>query len=290
MTKSLLLIAIGLGIQLFWSGLAGAAFIIIGFRSIFKSWTADPKLQFKPEFGNEKRWISTGDAEIARLHDKIKAISSRTASGCIYRTVVLSGYFFVFLLVGGMFGTISDYGFGYQQGIEMSVLYFGDVLLIFFLVYLYSPATSFWKPNLIETKLPVYDRLVSALPAEDMGDWKVTFQLELCETRRGDVPVDIRLMLRPPDAPAELIGIQAQIAINMGAPYLYFVVIARLGLAFPQLPAEEGLVFEQKESKDVNILVVRQYADSSGGYNTDHAGNLRLLSHARDIVTAMKGV
>jgi hypothetical protein len=96
--------------------------------------------------------------------------------------------------------------------------------------------------------------------------------LALVEHRRGKVPVDARLMLRPvQDDGSGLIGIQVQVCLNnvrgKDYPYAYCVVLAKPGFVFPQLQTK--LTCERGKGEDVVYMVVRQHADRHSGWHTD---------------------
>jgi hypothetical protein len=110
------------------------------------------------------------------------------------------------------------------------------------------------------------------------GDFDAVPTLALREGRRGKYPVDARLMLRPAREDATgFLGVQVQVALNnvqgTDYPYLYAVVLGkdafRLPKAEPRLHVQGvDLVCEPGQSEGVRYLVVRQHADTKGGWHT----------------------
>ena len=102
--------------------------------------------------------------------------------------------------------------------------------------------------------------------------------LALREGRRGKYPVDARLMLRPSkEDESGFLGVQVQVAMNnvrgTDYPYLYAVVLGKGAFKLPDLQRRTAdgvdLVFEQGEGDGVRYLVVRQHADTTGGWHTE---------------------
>jgi len=113
--------------------------------------------------------------------------------------------------------------------------------------------------------------------------------LALRETAKGKYPVDGRLMLRPADdQDGGFIGIQIQVAINSvqgtDYPYLYCVILVKEGHYPPKVKNKQsGLVYEEGADDGVRYLVVRQYADNSGGWHTDSGAVGRIVREALDL-------
>ncbi len=107
--------------------------------------------------------------------------------------------------------------------------------------------------------------------------------LALMEHRRGKVPVDARLMIRPKeDDGSGLIGVQVQVCLNnvrgKDYPYLYCVVLAKPGFRFPRL--DTPLTLERDGGDGVTFLVVRQHADRRGGWHTGESAVTRIVETA----------
>lgn len=114
--------------------------------------------------------------------------------------------------------------------------------------------------------------------------------LALRQGRRGQYPVDARLMLRPTEEkPPGFLGVQVQVAMNnvqgTDYPYLYAVVLGKTPFRLPPARSRHRhsggsveLVYERGRNEGVDFLVVRQHADTQGGWHTEPA-------HIREIVT-----
>jgi hypothetical protein len=137
-----------------------------------------------------------------------------------------------------------------------------------------------WNPSELRKK---GDALaVARAVAEPLarGDFDLVPLLALREGRRGKYPVDARLMLRPSrEDGTGFLGVQVQVAMNnvqgTDYPYLYAVVLGKEPFEAPRAgdcPRRSGtvkLVAENGRSDDVRFLVVRQHADTRGGWHTD---------------------
>jgi hypothetical protein len=153
----------------------------------------------------------------------------------------------------------------------------GVRLLVFsgclFLPAWLSGRRSLWSPSELRIKGRALEQAKTALAAAATRDFELVPMLALREGKRGRYPVDARLMARPADTgDSEIIGIQIQVALNnvrgRDYPYLYCVVLAQPGYDFPRIAEGRPWVYEYEDKDDVSYVVVRQYADNSGGWHT----------------------
>ena len=91
---------------------------------------------------------------------------------------------------------------------------------------------------------------------------------------------DARLMLRPArDDGSGFLGVQVQVAMNnvrgTDYPYLYAVILGKGAFRLPDGPTRQrsvegdvDLVCEPGEGEGVRYVVIRQHADTSGGWHT----------------------
>jgi len=272
----------GVIIQITWSAFIGLIVIIVGFFiGMSAGWSADPRLNFCPKLSSAatKRWVQATSTEVVKLKSKMKAVENFN-SGCF---AALGRFLFsimVFIIGMSSIGILTAGMPGYFQEDMFGIALIDMVFLGLWYFWICVPST--WKPDLIEFKLPVFESLLSRLPGEGMGNWTREYQLELSKSEKGEVPTDMKLLLKPPKAPKEFLGVQAQVAINRGGPYLYFVVITRPALEISMPDASKSTVLERKNDKEVNILVIRQYANKQGGYITSSEDQARLLSIAKN--------
>jgi len=148
---------------------------------------------------------------------------------------------------------------------------------------------STWNPSELRKKGEALAVARAALEEAAGKDFDLVPLLALREGRRGHYPVDARLMARPAREDASgFLGVQVQVAMNnvkgTDYPYLYAVVLGKGDFRFPKGPDRErllglDLVTEAGESEGVRYRVVRQHADTSGGWHTEP-------DHIRGIVAA----
>ncbi len=146
-----------------------------------------------------------------------------------------------------------------------------------------------WNPSELRKKGEALAVARAALEEAAGKDFDLVPLLALREGRRGHYPVDARLMARPAREDASgFLGVQVQVAMNnvkgTDYPYLYAVVLGKGDFRFPKGPDRErllglDLVTEAGESEGVRYRVVRQHADTSGGWHTEP-------DHIRGIVAA----
>ncbi len=274
----LLVFVIGVYLQIEYSGSLGLMFVGTAIMIPYISWSQDPALNLVPSLEAGKRWVASTPTEIARIKKKMELVQN-FGPGCL--SILVKFFAFIFLLGAGL----GIAGF-ITQSATRSVT--EDILGAFILDTFVLLAAYFglfrqglWTPDLIAFKLPVFEALLSQLPGLGMGKWSREFQLELTKSKNGEVPTDVKLVLKPPDCPKEFIGIQSQVAINRGGAYVYFVVITKTGLEIGRPEGSSKDVIEMKADKEVNILVIRQYADKHGGYITSEGEQTRLLCLAQ---------
>lgn len=146
-----------------------------------------------------------------------------------------------------------------------------------------------WNPSELRKKGEAL--AVAREAAREEKGFEPVPMLALRDGPRGKYPVDARLMLRPEsDDGSGFLGVQVQVSMNnvqgTDYPYLYAVVLGKTPFRLP--PArdrhrrKEGrveLVYERGRKEGVDFLVIRQHADTQGGWHTEPA-------HIREIVAA----
>lgn len=140
---------------------------------------------------------------------------------------------------------------------------------------------STWNPSELRKKGQAL--AVARAEAEESGgkEFDAVPLLALREGRHGRYPVDARLMLRPAtDDGSGFLGVQVQVAMNnvrgTDYPYLYAVILGKGAFRLPEGPrrqrsvkGEVDLVCEPGEGEGVRYVVIRQHADTSGGWHTE---------------------
>lgn len=135
-----------------------------------------------------------------------------------------------------------------------------------------------WNPSELRKKGEAL--AVACEVAAAATDFEPVPMLALREGRRGKYPVDARLMLRPAsDDGAGFLGVQVQVALNnvqgTDYPYLYAVVLGKTPFDLPPAKGRHRrrgdveFVFERGRDGEVDYLVIRQNADTSGGWHTE---------------------
>jgi len=131
--------------------------------------------------------------------------------------------------------------------------------------------------------------ILDRLSEPDARGMMATPMLELQETKEGDVPQDVKLMVRFDDAPDNFLGIQVQVSLNdvQGTkyPYLYCVILAKPGFGLGRWDCSlvDGvgrMTTERKTTDEVELLVVRQATTRNSGYHTNRAAQRRVFDGA----------
>ncbi len=136
-----------------------------------------------------------------------------------------------------------------------------------------------WNPSELRKKGDALAVARAAIAEAGGKDFDLVPLLALREGRRGHYPVDARLMARPAREDASgFLGVQVQVAMNnvkgTDYPYLYAVVLGKGDFRFPKAPGRAtvdgvDLVIEAGEGEGVRYRVIRQHADTHGGWHTE---------------------
>lgn len=291
--------AAGIYSEIFLSIFIGAPLLLAGLFFATPFFPASECMDLVPKLKGSGKWGTATSAEIGKLTTKLEMLKSKgSAWDTNLAWLVFLGSLILLILSLVLSDELPN------LGPDFPTYYFCLLTNVFIFSGAYAMSTSpnLWIPENIQFKLPVLEIVKGMLPSLGAGNWQKEFQLELTDSDLGPVPTDIKLLLKPPDCPPEFLGIQGQVSKNQGQPYVYFVIITKttlpivkpragdlkkgdLGssfvnlftsLLFPKNPD----VIEPKTDKEVNILVIRQYADKTGGYITTEADQERLLQLA----------
>lgn len=136
-----------------------------------------------------------------------------------------------------------------------------------------------WNPSELRKKGEALGQARAAADLAGAGDFDPVPMLALRDGRTGQYPVDARLMLRPArEDESGFLGVQVQVAMNnvkgTDYPYLYAVILGKGDFRMPGVTRRvhrggTDIVFERDESEGVRFLVVRQHADTHGGWHTE---------------------
>lgn len=259
----------------------GIIFILIGvFFSYYFSWLDSEILYYYPNFenrNNNEKWVEITDYELHNIRLIIQRYDALCAKGCFeYGVFSVIGaiviiFYFLFLF----------YNYSWEKNWGTLAL-FVPMLLINSLIgvlWYYFNNPIYWMPYKIKFKLIHFNNLINLMKNSGIYNWDLNYQIKLDKTTKSYVPTDIKVILKPPHAPKEFYGVQAQISINVGLPYMYFVVVTNksLPIAKPTNFATQLDVIEFIQEKEVNVLVIRQYTTNKSGYHTTNSDIVRLL-------------
>jgi hypothetical protein len=130
---------------------------------------------------------------------------------------------------------------------------------------------------------------------EGLGDGigpaaKFQYQIQTAAAKNevGEVPVDVKGVVRFPGGAEEFLGVQLQVAINevdgTSYPYFYAVLVARPGFGGMQaehlMPPPSNVLLEESKEADVSILVIRQKTTQRAGYHTNPGVVRRIFEYA----------
>jgi hypothetical protein len=159
----------------------------------------------------------------------------------------------------------------------------------------FSGRKSAWIPPGLEIKADIVRRfLASPLVTKD-PELQAMPYLEIGQTKTGGTfPNDARFMIRFKDAPESFIGLQGQISINAVKstqyPYFYVVIIAKPGFQiFKKFgkPTLKNITIENKETGEVDVIVIRQFTTQTSGYHTNTTTQEAILAAG---IKAVKGM
>jgi len=169
-----------------------------------------------------------------------------------------------------------------------SIMFRGWLIAIpLFVPIWFNGMRSIWHPSELRLKGEALAIALNSAEPARLDNYEVVPMLGLRRNRRGQYPADARVMLRPKqETPPSFIGVQIQVSLNnvqgKDYPYLYCVVLGKPGYKLPA-PEESSLVLEPGASEGADYLVVRQYADNSGGWHTKPAHIGMIVKEALDL-------
>jgi hypothetical protein len=149
-----------------------------------------------------------------------------------------------------------------------------------------SGRKSAWMPSGLDIKTEIVKRLLdSPLIKKDPSLQPVPY-LRIGKAKEGTLPNDARVLFKFKDAPSDFIGLQGQISINSVKsrqyPYFYVVLIAKPPFKLFEKFGKHSidkLVIEQKETTEVDVIVVRQKTTKTSGYHTNTSIQDYILSN-----------
>lgn len=213
-------------------------------------------------------WQQVTPEKIEQVSVQCKKIKKFRGSGA--GAIVVVVFFLIMWFTFGMplLKALSSFPFPLIATITNAVILFSGLAL--------TGHKSAWMPNALDIKIEIVKRLInSALIKADPVLQAVPY-LEIGETEKGTVPMDARLLIKFNNAPETFIGLQGQISINTvksrDYPYFYVVLLAKPEFSLFEKFGKhvlDKLTVEQKETADVDVIVIRQHTTKTSGYHTD---------------------
>ncbi len=297
------LLLAGLGLQLMFSFWAGLAALLAGsllgmvkgydarlYPKTFETWervTPDEYAKIKLKADQLSRW----DEDLFDITNTAGVLAFAAAcAACAGAYLVLAATF----------------GFPYGYWIFIGL----DALVVLAPLW-FTGVREYLRKDKLIIKINLLESVMKLLTAP--SDVQVFPMLALAKTEgERTEPEDARLLVKLIGAPAAFYGLQVQVSINSvqgkDYPYLYCVLIGKEGagllagyerfLPKPKesfgsslsqfflrglgLPAQR-LVYEAQKNRDVDILVIRQYAQGNIGYSTSPENAASLVTAALEM-------
>lgn len=307
----LVMVAIGFALQIFVSPIVGWFSVFAGaMMGATKGKSNKPSLQGRGDW----QLVTMEELNNARrLLEKTSNVRSESLGassvGCLGLLAILFVGFVLYAFAdGARIASVTSV----VNGGPMSTLFVADGVT-FMLVFWLSGSVSAWEPPTLRTK---FDQLSSIITTVG-GNAHLELQpsMQLAKTSNGDVPIDIRLLVKIKDTDPNFIGIQVQVSFNKvqgsSLPYTYCVLLAKpefnltkrtkmiemppsggFSVGFLGLFADEntkreshyarfsGSLIELEKEGEVDIAVVRQDTSPAQGYTTDSGQALEVFSDA----------
>jgi hypothetical protein len=145
----------------------------------------------------------------------------------------------------------------------------------------------------IELFLKIWDYWKSSNPAGQT----IEPQIEVRKGPKGDIPVDVKMILRTDNGGPDFLGQQMQVSMNSvqghDYPYFYCVLVAkhefhlldRLALwEKSKTQTRREVITEGDREAEVDIIVIRQQTSRSGGYHTKYPQAVIIFEFARALM------
>jgi hypothetical protein len=285
-----LLAALGLVLQIaFYSFWAGLPFLL---AAVICSWVVgiDNKLD-KRSFHHDIAW-ETAPFDRVETIVRLDRAGRRWDFSLLDISNATGGVIFV-LGLAGAFG-LAVFAFA-RAGRPAAIIVGGDLVLLILAQWFSGMRSRFRQADLV-IKAEHVLAVMRTMREEVERDGELRVQLRMGGKGAERAPSDLKLSIRPPDAPEHFLGVQAQIVLNrvQGRPYPYFyaVVLERQGhdlfSAARRVELASGVILETKSQDEVDVAVVRQRTTRTSGYHTKPNASCRILRTALQIARARK--
>jgi len=241
---------------------------------------------------------------------RVRSEGSTAGVGCL--TAFLSLLIGLVLFVAVDTANVTGLLLPVLRGGPVSLPFVLDALTFAIVIWL-SGRPAAWEPPDLRTKLDQIGMILAI--RKDNPQLEFLPSLQLATTKNGNVPVDVKLLVKIKDADPNFMGIQVQVSFNQvqgrSLPYTYCVLLARpefeltkrtqmieqpprggfpvgfLGLFADDNSKREshfarfhGSLIELKREGEVDIAVVRQDTSEPEGYTTSPNQALEVFSDA----------
>ncbi|PKP20107.1 MAG: hypothetical protein CVU05_09835 [Bacteroidetes bacterium HGW-Bacteroidetes-21] len=167
-----------------------------------------------------------------------------------------------------------------------------DILMMFFPLYLSGMAKIDTKPQIvlkIENTRIIEEKLLS-----QYKEHSYDYYIQMAKVAKVEKPVprDIKIKISPPSANEDFLGIYGQCSINVVSgkfyPYLYYVIVFRSGFKLrPRVAKDLGIkgniCVEITETKEAEVLIIRQKTTKTSGYHTNAKAIAALLDYTLEL-------
>lgn len=224
----------------------------------------------RPKDTGLEEWRAVTTAEVSRIADTMA--QSRKLRARIVGPTVLKVFLFIVLVFVAMTASMV----APRTGLAVADL------CLFLVPGLFFGRVSAHLPLEFDLKLA---RFIAIMEAERPEGFVLTPYLRFDKDEQGrDVPEDLRFLLEPKRAVADLVGVQFQASINKGAngnvPYMYAVVLTRgtSGRSYATFKSMRARGFEVEPGGDADYgTVVFRQETGGGGYHTTDDDCVRLF-------------
>lgn len=258
------LLAVGIGLQV---GLASAPLgvpfmLFASLLSLVSGYNNIPKGP-----AGSLEWRPVGDFEIRRIL-KLHEASRRWDSSAIDITCVKG--FFSLLCVSGLIVLI---GWMLESNTLLQTIWLADAFILVLPQWVTGVRRILTRPGLIikVKALTEIERQFQSMKADGEA-WQ--WMMQVSKRQEGEIPEDVKAMVKYANAPKEFLGVQTQVSLNdvkgTSFPYLYCVVLAEPGFGLRGFVKDEKAITEEYQTQGgVELIVVRQRTTRTSGYHTD---------------------
>ncbi|HBC88761.1 MAG TPA: hypothetical protein DCZ94_17605 [Lentisphaeria bacterium] len=303
-----LLLLAGFALQLIldWVVIGSVFLLVASMMGIVKGYTNVPG-----EMGSKKEWRAGDKKQLEKIIEVAKKSKSWDQSfiditctqGCFSLIAVL-GIFILFYFVMSTCGYLR---LAFTISVDATIL-----LLPHWVTGVRRILTNAPLTVKVENLLHAY----SIWEANKKDGENMAVQLEVVKGKKGEMPVDAKLILQIPAIGENFFGIQTQVVLNnvQGAdyPYLYCVLVAKSGLGMKNtlskvasearetsketgsflsrllVKSSPGICAEWNLQDGMDILVIRQQTTQQTGYHTDKTAIERIFKFALGKARSLK--